>query len=91
MSTFKVVSRDVKTGNQLKKKVYVGDAYSKYAMSLINRWVLWSDIEVYEMYHNKWRLLWEKKKPRTEEEVKKLAVELDFSESFVKLYIQKWL
>jgi len=48
MAVFKVVARDPKTKRQTRKKVYVGEAFTKYSEKLINRWVRTADIEIYE-------------------------------------------
>lgn len=71
--TVKVVRRDVKSGKQQAKKIYVGDAWKKYASELINRWVWLGDIEVYDMRDNEWVLWYTMPKPRTEREATTLA------------------
>lgn len=83
MSVFKVVSRNPDTGRQLKKKIYVGDAYKKYAQDLINRWSEWSDVEVYEMKDEEYRLWYEVKMPRTIEDLEKMAQERGWNDTWL--------
>jgi len=91
MSVFKVVARDPKTGKQWKKKIYVGEAYNKYATNLVVRWQEYHDIEVYEMYHEEWRLWYKLHKPKTEEEVKQFQLDKNYSDIWYNHYIKNHL
>lgn len=85
MSVFKVVSRDINSGKQVKKKVYESNTkFNLYSKDLICRWSEWWDIEVYEMKDEEYRLLYEIKAPRTTEDLEKMAIERNYSDTWLK-------
>ena len=56
--TFKIVSRNPKTGRQFKKRVYTSEEdYLKYKDDLIKRYSYNYDVEVYEMISGGWKLI----------------------------------
>lgn len=90
MVVYKVVARSIETGNQVKKKLYAGnDKYEKHSQQLIDRWSEYYDISVYICdYGVDFDLLYEIKGPRTEEDLKKMKEERNFSDNWLKYRIK---
>lgn len=89
MSVFKVVARDPKTGRQTKKKIYIGETYSRYSEELIKRWQEYNDIEIYLLQlDDTWKLWYKIAKPSTEEEVKKHQLKCGYADSWYEYYIK---
>jgi hypothetical protein len=58
MSSFKIIGRSLRTGRQVKKRVYVTEEdFNKYKDPLIQRYERYLDVEVYRLQDNKWELI----------------------------------
>jgi len=83
MSVYKIISRDYKTGRQLKKKIYESEEkYLKYGLDLAHRWVEHNDIEVYIMLGKYYELMYEISTPRTKEQFKYMQTQRGYSDAW---------
>ena len=59
MSSFKIIGRSLRTGRQVKKRVYVTEQdFNKYKDDLIERYERYLNVEVYQLKeNNKWELI----------------------------------
>lgn len=58
-STYKIIGRHPYNNRQVKKRVYTSsEDFLKYKDDLINRYIGYLNVEIYELIDGKWKLFW---------------------------------